>query len=150
VALAVALPLIAAAALLVVGQRAKHPDAERIAPARSPSAPSALAPGAVRLEVWATPSDATLFLDDAELPANPFAASFPADALEHRVRASRAGFVPDAKLVRFDGTDVTMRFDLTRAAVDAGEAHASSRRSGAESARDHDGGRPALDDDPWK
>jgi serine/threonine protein kinase len=150
VALAVALPLIAAGALFVVGQRATHPDAERTAPARVPPAPSPLAPRAVRLVVTATPTDATLFLDDAELPANPFVASFPADALEHRVRASRAGFVPDAKLVRFDGTDVAMRFDLTRATADAGEAHAASRRSGPEAARDHDGGRPALDDDPWR
>ena len=102
----------------------------------------------VRLRIQASPSDATLVLDDAELPSNPFTGSFAKDSLEHRVRASRPGYVTETKLVRFD-EDVMIDLSLAKAEVEAGGGTAKPVKPGPANPQTPSG-RPKLDEDPWR
>ncbi len=163
IAAAVALPLLVAATLLFVRRRAPDHDTHAAAPATTlPARAAPVVPStrAVRVRVTATPADATLYLDDAELPQNPFDGAFAVDALEHRVRATRAGLTTDTKLVRFDQGEVAVDFRLNAAvtARDVSRARAGAVQSAPSRAAapaavrgvDGDAGRPALDEDPWK
>jgi serine/threonine protein kinase len=156
-AVAVGLAAVALVALLFVGQRGEHREAAGAGSlATATAAPLDVRPS-VHVAARATPDDAILYLDDAELPGNPYAGAFPKDTLDHRVRASRAGYVSDTKLIRLDGSDVSVAFDLQRATPDAAPpapkpgpkgAPAPAPPKPAGSARPP--GRPALDDDPGK
>ena len=63
---------------------------EVLAPARSPGAEKAK----IRMLVTADPPQARLFLDDAELPRNPYVEAVAADPAVHRVRAECPGYAP--------------------------------------------------------
>jgi hypothetical protein len=94
--------------------------------------------------VHAAPSDATLVLDDARLNENPFDGAFASDGLQHRLQASAPGFLPETRLVPFEGGDVTIDVVLQKAPA-AAPAH-GSKATGAGTAPS----RPKLEDDPWK
>jgi eukaryotic-like serine/threonine-protein kinase len=77
------------------------------APAEAPA--QATQPAAVRVRIAATPSSATLFVDDQPLPTNPAELSQPDDDVLRVVRAELAGHRPLTRLVRFrEGMTVTL------------------------------------------
>ncbi|HTJ82385.1 MAG TPA: serine/threonine-protein kinase [Polyangiaceae bacterium] len=55
-----------------------------------------------KLLVSATPATAKIYIDDIEVPGNPYSGSFPRDAANHRIRVEADGFVGDKRLVTFD------------------------------------------------
>jgi len=56
----------------------------------------------VELRIRALPESATIYLDDAQLPSNPFEGKFPADGIGHRLRAEASGHVTQTKLIVFN------------------------------------------------
>jgi serine/threonine protein kinase len=70
----------------------------------------------VRLEVRASPADATLYLDAAPLPANPTSARFPRDKVAHTVHAEAAGYQSAHRIVSFDTAEQKVEFELVPAA----------------------------------
>lgn len=56
----------------------------------------------IELQITATPPEATIFLDDAALPQNPFSTKLGRDGAGHRVRVSAEGYAPEARFVVFD------------------------------------------------
>ncbi|RYE87097.1 MAG: serine/threonine protein kinase, partial [Myxococcales bacterium] len=68
------------------------------------SAPAAVEPGAasVELTVRAQPASATLLLDGAPLPSNPFTGKFRRDSLQHQLRAEAPDHRPVTRLVSFE------------------------------------------------
>jgi serine/threonine-protein kinase len=126
----------------------------------------------IQLRIGAAPADATIYLDDVEVPSNPFAAKFPRDGTGHRIRVEADGYAPEARLVVFDG-DIALDFTLspaTTAAVSRALAGAVSpgrtaapQGTGAASGRGVEAGAPASasappagsvpkvdSSDPWK
>jgi eukaryotic-like serine/threonine-protein kinase len=56
----------------------------------------------VDVKINAEPAAAKLFLDEAPLPANPFAGKFAADGANHRIRIEAPGFVTRHRMAVFD------------------------------------------------
>jgi serine/threonine-protein kinase len=160
-------PLLVGAAALVVGGVVL---ALRLAPdtgtTSALSAPTALATTAsaagaharddhvISLHVGAAPADARIFLDDAPLPSNPYAAKFPSDGAAHRVRVEAEGFQTKTTLAVFDA-DVSLDITLdpvpkpevpdAATAAPAKPPTYAPRRPAATKP-----GRPQLDkNDPW-
>lgn len=73
-------------------------------------------PALVHLTAHASPSTATLFLDDLPLQGNPATATLPRDGASHRIRAQANGFSPKAELVTFNSPNVTVDIALDHAA----------------------------------
>jgi hypothetical protein len=109
-----------------------------------PPDPSAPPMAPVHVDVRASPPEALITLDDAPL-TNPFSGSFSRDALQHRLQVARDGFVPEGRLLRFDGDDVALAIDLARA-HDAGSSDSRSRGASPRGAP----ARPQLDKDPYQ
>ncbi|XYI01747.1 protein kinase domain-containing protein [Sorangium sp. So ce1128] len=63
-------------------------------------------PNLVELRIIATPLDAKIYLDDVELPSNPFFARFSRDGTGHRIRVTADGYTPEARFVVFTRDEV--------------------------------------------
>ncbi|WP_437932651.1 serine/threonine-protein kinase [Sorangium sp. So ce291] len=63
-------------------------------------------PNLVELRIIATPLDAKIYLDDVELPSNPFFARFSRDGTGHRIRVAADGYTPEARFVVFTRDEV--------------------------------------------
>ena len=100
-------PPAAAAAVRAQATETETETEPRAAPAPAPA--PAPQPRLIELRVAATPASAKIFLDDVEVPSNPFAAKFPRDGTGHRIRAEADGYAPEARLVVFDAD---VRLDL--------------------------------------
>src|SRR4029079_17676 len=77
------------------------------APAPPPPAPGAMAPSGrkgdvVKIEIRVSPSNATLWIDEAELGGNPFGGNYRKDSDVHHVRASAPGHVTKIVAITFD------------------------------------------------
>ena len=73
--------------------------AESQSPAASATADNS---SSIALTVEVTPADATVSLDGARLPTNPFQTRMPRDGLAHKLRSVAAGYVDDERIVVFD------------------------------------------------
>ncbi|XXT23485.1 serine/threonine-protein kinase [Sorangium sp. So ce429] len=73
-------------------------------PAPMPTTP--VNPNLVELRIIATPLDAKIYLDDVELPSNPFFARFSRDGTGHRIRVAADGYTPEARFVVFTRDEV--------------------------------------------
>ncbi|XXZ63594.1 serine/threonine-protein kinase [Sorangium sp. So ce341] len=60
----------------------------------------------IELRIIATPMDAKIYLDDVELPSNPFFARFSRDGTGHRIRVTADGYTPEARFVVFTRDEV--------------------------------------------
>ncbi len=85
--------------------------------AESGAAPANAAPAAptsVSLHISATPSSATLYLDDVKLPRNPYATTVAADTSSHRLRVEAPGYRAQTDFVQFTGSEpITLDVILT-------------------------------------
>jgi serine/threonine-protein kinase len=72
----------------------------------------------IQFRIGAAPAEATIYLDDVEVPTNPFAAKFPRDGTGHRIRVEADGYAPEARLVVFD-RDIALDFTLAPATTPA-------------------------------
>lgn len=70
----------------------------------------------VTVRLSASPSNARLFLDDLELPSNPFQGDFPRDDGLHRLEVKAPGHADFKKGLQFD-RDVSVDVGLQRALV---------------------------------
>ena len=102
--------LVLAGALIAFGTYAalRHRDAEPVAAhseALAAPAASAAAPPAsvvkIELRIHADPETARIFLDDAELPENPFTGRFAQDDLTHRLRVEATGYTTRTQIITF-------------------------------------------------
>jgi eukaryotic-like serine/threonine-protein kinase len=59
-------------------------------------------PGVIELKVTVHPETATVYLDGAKLPSNPFTGKFPVDKIGHRLEASAPEHRPLAQFVLFE------------------------------------------------
>lgn len=82
--------------------------------------PVAAAPANVTVRLSAMPSNARLYLDDLELPTNPFQGEFPKDDVLHRLVVKAPGHVDMKKGLQFD-SDVSVDLALQRAVVGVGQ-----------------------------
>lgn len=89
----------------------------------------------VELNVIVEPADAHIFIDDYEMPTNPFKGRFPRDGLVHKLRVQARGHVDWNKAVIFD-RDHRLEVSLKRR---------RSRPRGETPEKP-----PANDDDPWR
>jgi hypothetical protein len=80
--------------------------------ASDPTAPAP--PKRMTLTIQATPADATILLDDAILPSNPYVGGWPMDGVTHRVRVEAPGYVTRTHWVPFDEPSVTLKVSLTK------------------------------------
>ncbi|XXU91032.1 serine/threonine-protein kinase [Sorangium sp. So ce1099] len=72
----------------------------------TPSPAPTINPNLVELRIIATPLDAKIYLDDVELPSNPFFARFSRDGTGHRIRVTADGYTPEARFVVFTRDEV--------------------------------------------
>jgi serine/threonine-protein kinase len=111
----------------VVATASAAPEPPSVLPAASPRA--APEERTIRLSVAAEPAQARLYLDDAELPRNPYLDVIAMDPSVHRLRGELAGYAPKTVAVTFNSdVDVTLRLEKApegrRARGAAREAHA--------------------------
>lgn len=133
------------------------PPAPSAATSPAPSAQTAdAAANLVTLRLSATPREATLFLDDAELGSNPFTGHFPKDKISHRLRAQAPGRATKAVLLTFE-SDLVMSLDLEQLPADKTHSRADKSPKGTNTAQAPDfTGEPKktkvrLDNtDPWQ
>ncbi|MGK3994671.1 protein kinase domain-containing protein [Sorangium sp. So ce1024] len=86
------------------GLQAATDPAQGPAPGPGPT-PAPLA-NLIELRIIATPLDAKIYLDDVELPSNPFFARFSRDGTGHRIRVTADGYTPEARFVVFTRDEV--------------------------------------------
>jgi serine/threonine-protein kinase len=75
---------------------------EAAASAAASASGEAAAPATVDVVIAAEPAEARLYLDDAELPSNPFRGRMPKDGVVHRLRASAPGYASEQRIVVLD------------------------------------------------
>lgn len=102
------------------------PAAPVPAPAAAlPVPPPAPAPppqaGLIAVDVATTPKDATITIDGADVPSNPFRGRYVNDGAMHRVQISAPGYVPRTEAVSFDH-DVSLTIALDKVPVAAARA----------------------------
>jgi len=116
----------------------------------APLAPSPAAPALVHLVVRASPPDAQIDVDGADVQ-NPFAGTFARDDVQHRVHAARPGYLPITKLARFDQDDVSLDLTLEKPPEPSSSgASAPKPTPPATSSARPPKTQPKLDDDPWR
>jgi serine/threonine-protein kinase len=98
--------LVAFAIYAGLGHSRAEPVAARSEALAAPPASSAAAPpppsvAKIELRIHADPEAARIFLDDAELPANPFTGRFALDDLTHRLRVEAAGYTTRTQIITF-------------------------------------------------
>jgi hypothetical protein len=142
----------------IVGMRSASTHGAGASPSPSVLASAASAPSrapVVRVVVRASPADATIDVDGAEVQ-NPFIGTFTRDDVDHRVHVAHAGYAPVTKLARFDRDDVNLDLTLEKVPEPSTSASAASlakpSAAGARPAPSGPPGRkqPKLDDDPWR
>ena len=135
----------AAAALVALGSvRHAHRDGEAqaraavaaAAPPPAPvSTPTVVEPKLVHVLIQATPPAATLYLDEAPLPKNPFEGNVPSDSARHTIRADASGY---RSQTRTAGLNEPLQLDIglealpppsSAQAASAGGRHGISARS---------------------
>ncbi len=102
-------------------------------PAPSPAPAPPPAPTSVRVEVVASPADATIMFDGKPVGGNPYVASFPRDLTGHELVISAPGYATLTQQVTLD-RDLNFRLNLQREPVAAvvepvPSAKLSSKRS---------------------
>lgn len=80
----------------------------------------------ITIELSTEPSQAKLFLDDSELPSNPYKSKFPRDGASHRVRAEAQDHKPKTVFVVFD-QDRRIEVELERVQTTAPPRPATPR-----------------------
>lgn len=85
---------------------APQPVASEAASADSAPLPVPTQPTTIELKVNVIPSTATVYLDGAKLPSNPFTGKFPVDKIGHRLEASAPDHRPLAQFVLFEKDSV--------------------------------------------
>jgi serine/threonine-protein kinase len=121
------------------------PPAPSAATSPAPSAQTAdAAADLVTLRLSATPREATLFLDDAELGSNPFTGHFPKDNISHRLRAQASGRATKAVLLTFE-SDLVISLDLEQLPADKTQSRADKSPKGTNAAQ-----APEFTGDPKK
>ncbi|WP_437737071.1 protein kinase domain-containing protein [Sorangium sp. So ce1335] len=90
------------------GPQDEIPAVEPTSPGPGPGPGPTPAPIAnlIELRIIATPLDAKIYLDDVELPSNPFFARFSRDGTGHRIRVTADGYTPEARFVVFTRDEV--------------------------------------------
>jgi serine/threonine-protein kinase len=83
------------------------------APVAAPVPEPASAPAKVAVRIQASPATARVYLDDLELPGNPFLGAYPSDTVVHELRISAPGYVDVRRGVQFE-RDVTLDVTLAR------------------------------------
>jgi serine/threonine-protein kinase len=100
----------------------------------------------VEITISVTPPAATIYVDDAQVPGNPFKAKFPKGGM-HRVTASAAGYAPKSQNITFE-TNVVASIALDRATPGTAVNWSLPRGGGATPAPANDatpaGGSPAV------
>jgi hypothetical protein len=108
------------------------PPAPPLPPEPTPQAAAALPPQkpeVVKVEIRATPPNATLWIDDAELASNPFGGNYRKDNDVHHVRASAPGHVTKIVALTFDANT---KLDLSLERIEPTAPVASSPRSSSQ------------------
>ncbi|XWL13133.1 serine/threonine-protein kinase [Sorangium sp. So ce307] len=82
------------------------PPVEPTVPGPGPGPTPAPVANLIELRIIATPLDAKIYLDDVELPSNPFFARFSRDGTGHRIRVAADGYTPEARFVVFTRDEV--------------------------------------------
>jgi serine/threonine-protein kinase len=127
------------------------PPAARVsasAPAASPSA------AFVSVKVSASPPEAKLYLDDAELFSNPTTAKFVRDGATHRIRATATGYQTKSQLLAFDSDEVSAELSLdpaprTPRPLVGGDGAARPVAPRAEASSSSAPPSPAVQPSPW-
>jgi serine/threonine-protein kinase len=141
-AAAAATLLVAAAASAAVWKISAAPaEHEAARGASTPSAstapvapPKDSAPAEVLLRITAFPVSARLFLDDRELPGNPYSSSVKFDKSPHAIRAEAEGHVSSSVAVSFDrDRDVVITLETQKPVV-APKKQTTTRRAPSEPA----------------
>ncbi len=79
-------------------------------PSAATSAASAPAKEMMELQITAVPTTATIFLDGARIPTNPYTGKVPKDGMGHRVHAEARGFKSAGEIVLFSkDTSITLQ-----------------------------------------
>jgi hypothetical protein len=99
---------VAAAAVFLTTRPRPAPIA---APPALPAAPAPVAPATVRLEIVASPADATLVLDGKPLATNPYVGAFARDTKVHELVVAAAGYRSLAQQFAAD-RDLALRLNL--------------------------------------
>lgn len=97
------------AAISMFPWTSEEPDAlpvDTTSPGPTPTFTPPLVSNLIELRIIATPLDAKLYLDDVELPSNPFFARFSRDGTGHRIRVAADGYTPEARFVVFTRDEV--------------------------------------------
>ena len=84
-------------------------------PGPHPIAP-ATQPTSIDVNIKVTPPNASVTVDEVNLPSNPFHRKYISDAATHQIRASAPGYLPKVTQVTFDA-NVTLDVSLERAPV---------------------------------
>jgi serine/threonine protein kinase len=91
---------------------ASPPAPQRVPEVAAPPVGAGAEKPKIRMLVTADPPQARLFLDDAELPRNPYVEAVAADPAVHRLRAECPGYSPRTVAVTFNtDVDLTLRLD---------------------------------------
>lgn len=86
--------------------------ASEVASAEAPPLPTPTQPTTIELKVSVFPETATVYLDGAKLPSNPFTGKFPVDKIGHRLEASAPEYRPMAQFVLFEkDAEVNLKLD---------------------------------------
>lgn len=88
------------------GSSEASPVSTDTGPGPSPGPTPAPLANLIELRIIATPLDAKIYLDDVELPSNPFFARFSRDGTGHRIRVTADGYTPEARFVVFTRDEV--------------------------------------------
>ncbi len=79
-------------------------------PTPAASASAAPAQAMMDLQITAVPTNATIFVDGARIPTNPYAGKVPMDGMGHRVHAEARGFKAAGEIVLFSkNTSITLQ-----------------------------------------
>jgi serine/threonine-protein kinase len=80
----------------------------------APHASQDSTPALIQVSVKATPPEAKIFLDDAQLPSNPVTSSFPKDGAAHMLRVEAPGYEKKTQLVTFDQSRASLDIALDK------------------------------------
>jgi serine/threonine-protein kinase len=83
------------------------------APPASPTPAAAPAPTFLTVKVRVSPDNATITIDGAHVPGNPFSGKYVADGAIHQVRATAPGYIAQSEAVEFTA-NVTVNLSLAR------------------------------------
>ncbi len=98
-----------------VAPSAPRPDMAQPAPLAPPISP-ATSPTSIEVNIKVTPANASVTVDDVNLPSNPFHRKYISDTATHQIRASAPGYLPKVTQVTFDA-NVTLDVSLEHAPV---------------------------------